>query len=113
MEVFRMSHSEKTQELVDKARELRAQGMSYGKIGRVLDISQQYAMVLLNPDRYNDEKHKKQRSDYGKANRERISANHKAWREKNPEYYANYYKENRERINAYYRNKRKAQKEGK
>lgn len=108
-----MAHSEKTQALVDKAKELRAQGMSYGKIGRVLDISQQYAMVLLNPEKYNDDKHKQQRSEYCKSHREQLAANHKAWREKNPDYYDNYYKVNREKINAYYRNKRKAQKEAK
>lgn len=101
-----MAHSKKTQALLDKALELRAQGMSYGKIGRKLDLSQQYVMVLLNPEKYNSPEAKQYRSEYGAKHRDKISANHKEWRAKNPTYYHDYYQKNKKKIQAYYKNKR-------
>lgn len=83
--------TEKTLELRKQVKELRKQGLSYGKISRKLDLSQQYVMVLANPEKYNDEHHKKLISDYGKRNREKITAKHKEWRAKNPDYYKEYY----------------------
>lgn len=85
-------HSEETKQ---KAREMRAAGMSYIAIGKVIGASKDTIRLWC------DAEAQAKLEDYRKANSERIKEYMRDWRSRNPDYQKEWYEENREASLAY------------
>ncbi len=96
-----MTMSSKTKELQKQVRELRAQGLSYRKIGAMLGISGAYAHILDKPEMYQTEEKIARHREYRNKAREHNLEYAKEWRAKNPNYMKEWYKKHKDRYKEY------------
>ena len=101
----------KTEELREKVRNLRAQGLTYKKIGEQLGITGSYAHILDKPEMYKTEEKKAKQKEYRDKAREYNLEYGKKWRDSNPDYMKKWYQENKGKYKQYQENQKKKRKE--